>query len=110
MMKTLNKIQNEVDAIGKGYSCNFNHKGTESHFINGANTLCFSIIEHKVKFHSVGGSRFFYKDMSVDEFIKMMPSMLLTNDECDNIYRQIADKLVEIAQYNSFRNRVRRFS
>lgn len=96
-METLNKIQNEVNAIDKGYTCNFNYKGTGMNFINGANTLCFSIVDDKVKFHTVGGSRFFYNDMTVEEFIKMMPSMLLTNDECNDVYRQIAGKLLENA-------------
>lgn len=35
--------------------------------------------------------------MTVEEFIKMMPSMLLTNDECNDVYRQIAGKLSENA-------------
>lgn len=96
-METLNKIQNEVNAIDKGYTCNFNYKGTGMNFINGANTLCFSIVDDKVKFHTVGGSRFFYNDMTVEEFIKMMPSMLLTKDECNDVYRQIAGKLSENA-------------
>ena len=46
-METLNKIQNEVNAIGKGYTCNFNYKGTGMNFINGANRLCFSIVDDK---------------------------------------------------------------
>lgn len=96
-METLIKIQNEVNAIDKGYTCNFNHKGTGMHFINGANTLCFSIAGEKVKFHTVGGSRFFYSDMTIEEFIKMMPSMLLTNDECSDVYRKIAGKLQDNA-------------
>lgn len=92
-MKNLNKIQNKVNAINKGYYCNFNYKGTGVNFINGANTVCFTINDEKVKFHTVGGSRFFYDDMTVEEFIKMMPSMLLTIDECNEVYRQIAGML-----------------
>lgn len=92
-MENLNKIQNEVNKIEKGYTCNFNYKGMN--FINGANTLCFSLVDDKVKFHTIGGSRFFYNDMTVVEFIQMMPSMLLTNAECDDVYMKINGKLIQ---------------
>lgn len=94
-MENLKTIQNKVNTINKGYTCNFNYKGTGMNFVNGANTLCFTIVNDNVKFHTVGGSRFFYNDITVEEFIKMMPSMLLTIDECNNVYRKIAGELLE---------------
>lgn len=96
-MKNLNKIKNEVKAINKGYSCNFNYKGTEINFINGANTLCFTVVDDKVKFHTVGGSRFYYNDMKIQDFIKNLRLMLLTSEECDNVYREIACQILENA-------------
>jgi DNA-binding XRE family transcriptional regulator len=92
-METLNKIQNKVNEIAKGYTCDFNYKNTGMHHINGANHLCFSIEGEKIKFHSVGGSRFFYTDMKIDQFIEKLPSMLLTIEEINNQYKAIASKL-----------------
>lgn len=92
-METLKQIEKEVKKIGKGYSTNFNYGGKNMHFINGANTICFSLNEPKVKFHTVGGSRFFDNDMLVKKFINSLPAMLLTTDEIKNTYRKILKQI-----------------
>lgn len=93
MEAKLNQVAQKVLEIGKGYSINFNYKGENMHFINGDNKICFSLHEDIVNFHTVGGSRFFYNDMTFDNFMKELPGMLLTNEECDLIYRKIANDI-----------------
>lgn len=93
-MEKLELIERKVKEIGKGYTCNFNvHRknGKTAHFINGANTICFSEEDGLIICHSTGGSRFAYPDpFTLDQFIEELPKMLLTHEEINNIYESIA--------------------
>ncbi len=95
--EALIKIKKMVKKIGKGYTCNFYYRGTGEHFINGANTVCFSFVDGKIETKSVGGSRFFDWDnkFNIEEFIKSLPDMLLTCDECNQVYRGILNNITK---------------
>ena len=92
-MKALEIIENKVKEIGRGYTCNFNRQmnGKTFNFINGANTICFTIEGDKIQCHTVGNSRFVYPSpFTAEEFVNELPKMLLTNEECNEAYEKIA--------------------
>jgi len=85
-IKKMEKIIKKIKEITekKGYFFN-EHKGL--FHLNGANHICFEIIEDNIKFHTVGGSAFFYQNMNIDEFLNKLPEILLTEDEINKKYR-----------------------
>lgn len=92
----LEQVKAEVERIGKGYTCNFMYRGENIHHINGANHFCFSLEGHKVHPLSVGGSRFCYpNDFSKEEFIAELKNILLTNEECNAVYRGIWNEMTK---------------
>lgn len=94
--KYLERVKAEVERIGKGYTCNFMHRGENIHHINGANHFCFSLEGEKVHPMAVGGSRFCYPgDFTKDEFIEKLPTILLTDEECNAAYRGIWNEMTE---------------
>lgn len=92
----LDRIEDEVQRIGKGYDCNFRHHGENIHHINGANHFCFSLEGDKVHPLAVGGSRFCYpSDFTREEFIEKLPNILLTDEECNAAYRGIWNEMTK---------------
>lgn len=90
----LDRIEDEVQRIGKGYDCNFRRYGENIHHINGANHFCFSLEGDKVHPLTVGGSRFCYSsDFTREEFIEKLPAILLTDEECNAAYRGIWNEM-----------------
>lgn len=89
-------VEAEVERIGKGYTCNFRYRGENIHHINGANHFCFSLDGEKVHPLTVGGSRFCYpSDFTKDEFIEKLPTILLTDEECNAAYRGIWNEMTK---------------
>ena len=83
----LARVKEEVERIGRGYSCNFMWRGYNEHHINGRNHFCFSLEGDKVHPLSVGGSLvdYTYKDFTKDEFISMLQEILIapeTEEQC----------------------------
>ena len=74
----LDKVKSEVERIGRGYTCNFQHRGNNEHHINGYNHFCFSIEGDKVHPMAVGGSRVAYaSDFTKSEFIAKLGEILI---------------------------------
>ena len=79
----LAKVKAEVERIGRGYTCNFQHRGYNEHHINGYNHFCFSLEGDKVHPKTVGGSRVAYvSDFTKSEFIDKLEEILIPSP-CD---------------------------
>jgi hypothetical protein len=79
----LAKVKAEVERIGRGYTCNFQHRGYNEHHINGYNHFCFSLEGDKVHPMTVGGSRVAYvSDFTKSEFIDKLEEILIPSP-CD---------------------------
>lgn len=89
----LAKVKAEVERIGRGYTCNFQHRGYNEHHINGYNHFCFSIEGDKVHPMTVGGSHVAYVgDFTKEEFIAKLEEILI---EAPYTCRDMADVMLE---------------
>ena len=89
----LAKVKAEVERIGRGYTCDFQHRGYNEHHISGYNHFCFSIEGDKVHPIAVGGSHVAYVgDFTKEEFIAKLAEILI---EAPYTCRDMADVMLE---------------
>jgi len=98
----LAKVKDEVERIGRGYTCNFQHRGYNEHHINGYNHFAFSLEGDKVHPLGCGGSRVVYiKDFTKEEFIAELGNILIKSPY---VYRDMADVMLEELQNEKSNN------